>query len=310
MNADDDDLAVWGRRAWAALEAVHVPGYFSHECRDAFEAIGLTSALSYFPARAAALGAVPAEVVVATFFGFAPRLVEQAVPACWTTAPPEQVLAARHAGVTATLHRLLDPVLDDGGHDALAEANALVHTACEGLRAPGRPLYAAHAALGWPDDPLLHLWHGATLVREHRGDGHVAALVVAGLSPLQAMWTYGLTGQGVSLRFLRRTRGWTDDEWSAAADDLRDHGLVRDAEPAADGGPGGVEGSGLELTADGEELRAELEQTTDLAALEGWEHLGLEGTQRLAGLLRPLARAVVASGALKAIQPRPSQPAS
>ncbi len=300
----DDDLGLWGRRAWTALETVHVPAYFSPEGRAAVEAIGLHPQLAYFPLRAAALGPVPADVVEAVFYVFAPRLVRTAVPSCWTTAPPERVLEARLAGVGATLHRILDPLLDDAGLAGLDEAVALARKACEGLSTPGRPLYAAHAAQPWPDDPLLALWHAATLVREHRGDGHVAALTVAGLPPLEAMWTYGLTGRGTSLRFLRRTRGWTDEEWAAAADQLRQQGVVQDADPADDGMPGGVEGSGLVLTAAGEQLREELEATTALAALGAWRHLGLDGTRRLAELLRPMSRAVVASGALKAVLPR------
>ena len=296
----DDDLGLWARRAWGALESVHVPGYFSRECREAYEAIGLSAELAYFPARAAALGPVPAEVVEATFYVFAPRLVRQAVPQCWTTASPERVLEARLAGVGATLHRLLDPAVEATGADALYEAVGLARRACEGLASPGRALYAAHAALPWPDDPLLQLWHAATLVREHRGDGHVAALTVAGLSPLEAMWTYGLTGSGTSLRFLRRTRGWTDAEWDEAAGRLREQGVVEPA-PTLEGG---VEGSGLVLTAAGEQLRGELEATTDLSALAGWQQLGLDGTRRLAELVRPYTKAIVDAGALKAVQPR------
>lgn len=300
----DDDLGLWSRRAWTALETLHVPAYFSPEGREANEAIGLHPQLAYFPTRAAALGPVSAAVVEATFFVFAPRLVRLAVPACWTSASPERVLEARLVGVAGTLHRVLDPLLQEAGADALEEAVALARKACDGLSAPGRPLYAAHAAQPWPDDPLLALWHAATLVREHRGDGHVAALTVAGLSPLAAMWTYGLTGSGTSLRFLRRTRGWTDEEWAAAADQLREQGVVQDAEPADDGTPGGLEASGLVLTAAGEQLREELEATTDLAAIGAWQHLGIDGTRRLAELLRPMRRAIVASGALKAVLPR------
>ncbi len=291
-----DDLALWARRAWAALETVHVPGYFSAPCREEYKALGLRPSLAYFPVRAAAMGPVPAEVVEATFYVFAPRLVRQVLPECWAIAAPAQVLRARHAGVAATLHGLLDPVLAELPDGQLSEAVDLARRACEGLSAPGRPLYAAHASLAWPADPLMQLWHASTLVREHRGDGHVAALVTAGISPLQAMLTYGLTGSGVSLTFLRRSRGWTDAEWDECGQLAVERGLVERVE-------GGVEDSGFALTDAGRRLRTDLESATDRSALVGWAHLGATGTRRLAELLRPLSKAVLASGALAAVQP-------
>ena len=293
----DTDLVTWGRRAWSALEALHVPPYFSAATREACTGLGLHPQLSYFALRSAAMGPVPAEVVEATFYVFAPRAVRQAVPACWEVASPEQVLVARYDAAERTLHEVLDDVVEQQGVD-LDELAGLARRACEGLSAPGRPLYAGHASLPWPQSPLMQLWHAATLLREHRGDGHVAALVTAGLDPIEAMLTYGLTDGPVSLRFLRRSRGWTDAEWLEAAERLRDHGLVAEAPPGPDGEPGGVQGSGLALTPAGASLREELEASTDLAALSGWKHLGEHDTRRLASAARPLAAAVVASGAL------------
>ena len=272
-----DELVLWGRRAWAALEAVHVVPTFSRETRTAFTELGLHPGLAYFPARSAALGPVPAEVTVATFYVFAPRLVSRALPAAWSTASPERVVRARYAAAAATLHRLLDPV---AAPDDLAEAVRLARTACAGLSAAGRPLYAGWASLPWPDEPLLELWHAATLLREHRGDGHVAALLHAPLDPVEALLTAGLAGTG--LPFSRATRGWTDDEWRAAEDRLRERELVDD-----DG-----------LTVAGRAVRVEVEARTDAAALAGWRHLGLDGTRRLAQLVRPWQQLVLASGEL------------
>jgi hypothetical protein len=291
------DLETWAQRAWGALELLHVPGYFSVESREQYKALGLHPGLAYFPVRSAALGAVPAEVVEATFYVFAPRQVRKVLPECWSGVTPEQVLAARHEGVRLTLHRILDETLAQGPDGALDEAVQLARQACEGLTSPGRSLYAAHAALPWPDEPLLQLWHAATLVREHRGDGHVAALLTAGLSPVEAMWTYGLAdGPGVTLGFLRASRGWTEAEWQEAADRLMEQDLVEAAQD------GGVRGSGLRLTDSGRTLREELEETTKLSALDGWAHLGLDGTRRLAELLNPLRRSVIASGVLAPTQ--------
>ncbi|GAA4351417.1 SCO6745 family protein [Angustibacter luteus] len=297
-STDELDLDGWAQRAWACLEMLHVPGYFSAECRTQYKALGLHPGLAYFPVRAAAMGPVPAEVVEATFYVFAPRRVRMIVPECWQQASPEQVLAARHEGVQQTLHAILDETLAAAPEGALDEAVALVRQACEGLTAPGRPLYAGHASLPWPDDPLLQLWHAATLLREHRGDGHVAALLTAGLSPLDAMWTYGLADTGgPTLHFLQQSRGWTEAEWQESADRLMEQDLIGNADGAGEAA-GGVQGSGLELTASGRELRTELEETTQLSALDGWAHLGLDGTRRLAELLNPLRRSVIASGVL------------
>lgn len=295
-----DELTTWGRRAWAALEAVHVPAYFSPESREEYKAIGLRPALAYFPVRAAAMGAVPAEVVEATFYVFAPSVVRLVVPECWDSVTPERVLDARHRSVSRTLHRLLDPVVESVGPDVLDDAVDLARRACEGLVAPGRPLYAGHASLSWPDDPLMRLWHAATLVREHRGDGHVAALVTYGLGPLEAMVTSLLAGSVVTESFLRRSRGWTDAQWDAARGALAERGLVERAvettvENAVDGS-----GGSWRLTDAGRDLRAAVETATDRGVQSAWQHLGLEGTRRLASLLRPFSAAVTESGALAA----------
>jgi hypothetical protein len=272
-----DDLTTWGRRAWAALEAVHVVPTFSAETRTAFAELGLHPGLAYFAARSAALGPVPAEVTTATFYVFAPRLVARALPEAWSVAAPARIVQARYASASATLHRLLDPV---AAPDDVAEAARLARTACAGLTPAGRPLYAGWASLPWPDEPLLQLWHAATLLREHRGDGHVAALLHAPLGPVEALLTAGLAGTG--LPFSRATRGWSDEEWRVAEARLRDRELVDD------------EG----LTAAGRALRADIEARTDAAALAGWHHLGLAGTRRLAQLVRPWQQRVLASGEL------------
>jgi hypothetical protein len=272
-----EELTLWGRRAWAALESVHVAPTFSHETRTAFTKLGLHPKLAYFPARAAALGPVPAAVTTATFYVFAPRLVSRALPDAWSTASPEQIVRARYAAAYATLHRLLGPL---AAPDDLAEAVRLARTACEGLSPEGRPLYAGWSSLPWPDEPLQQLWHAATLLREHRGDGHVAALLHAPLDPVEALLTAGLAGTG--LPFYRATRGWTDEEWQAAEARLRDRELVDD-----DG-----------LTPAGRALRADVEARTDAAALAGWRHLGAIGTRRLAQLARPWQQHVLASGEL------------
>ncbi len=145
----------------------------------------------------------------------------------------------------------------------------------------GRPLYAAHADLAWPEDDLLGLWHAATLIREHRGDGHVAVLQQAGVDPVEAT-VLGGAWSG-TMRFLRKTRGWSDEEYAAASDRLRERGLLDDAG---------------EFTAQGRSFRQQIEDDTDRLAVEGWAAVGPERTARLHELVKPLREAVTASDVL------------
>lgn len=285
-----DDAVRRSRQAWSALEVLHVVGYFAPEPREQYQALGLRPSLAYFAARSAALGPVPAEVTTALFYVFSPDLVAAALPAAWATAAPARVLEARHAGVSATLHRLLDDVADPA---EVAEAGELALSACSALSTAGRALFAAHSSLPVPADPLLRLWHAATLLREHRGDGHVAALVHSGLDPLEALVTSGaVTGW---TPFLRTSRGWTPEQWQQAEVRLVDRGLL--APPV---GHEGVDAQPAQhvLTDAGLRVRAAVEAQTDLAALEGWTALGATGTARLVQLVRPWRDVVLASGVL------------
>jgi hypothetical protein len=267
-------LVVASRRAWAGLEALHIVGYFADEPRARYVELGLHPNLSYFPARAAAMGAVGPEVTFASFYVFAPWLHHKALPAAWAIASPEQVVAARRDGVREALARVV-------GSPHVAEPLAIARRVTEGLSPSGRPLYAAHAGLDWPDEDLLALWHAAGLVREHRGDGHVAVLTAAGIAPLEAIVLDGAWSD--RRRFLRATRGWSEQELADAASGLVDRGWL-----TSDG----------DLTPEGREVRADVEDRTDRAALAGWEHIGLEATERLADLVAPLRATIVDSGLL------------
>lgn len=276
MTAPADPLPRLAHRCWRSLESLHVGVYFSADAAKEYEALGVSGRAGYFASRGAALGQVPADVVTATFYVWSPTLVATLWPRAWQATDPVSMTAARHRGVTA----MLAPALD--GHD-LAEPLALAREACAGLTSPGRALYAAHAAQDEPQGDLLGLWHAATLVREHRGDGHNALLLAAGLGPIEAMWLHG-TSTG-TLDFLRDTRGWAEEDWAAAADRLRDRGLMD-----ADGG----------LSDAGTDLKKDVEQQTGRLAEEGWRHLGAEGCARLDELLQPLRTAVRDAGVLPA----------
>ncbi|NYF57144.1 SCO6745 family protein [Micromonospora purpureochromogenes] len=274
------------RAAWRRAEPIHAMIYFAPEARQRYDALGLDGLTGYFASRAAAFGAVPAEPVIATFFNFKPALVRAALPAAWERVEPPAVLRARLDAADAALSRAFSAL--EGAAAAVAEAAELARraaeSACEQL--PGRPLFAAHAALPWPDEPHLVLWHAQTLLREFRGDGHVNALVVAGVDGLDALVLHAATGD-VPVRFLLRSRGWTGDEWAAAVDGLRSRGLLADGDA-----------DDLTLTEAGRELRQSVEDRTDALAEPAYRVLGEDGCARLAEAARPLSRAVVDAGLL------------
>src|SRR6476469_10021563 len=171
------------RRMHRVIEPVHAMIYFAPEEQEEYEALGLSGmAELYFPSRAAALGVVPWQVVQATFFGFSPLAVQFGIAEAWTKTTPQDVIAARFRGVDGALRRIAPDLMGDVG-----AALDLVRAATEGCAPPGRPLYAAHAALPEPTEPHLALWHGLSLLREYRGDGHIAALVSAEVSAPQAL---------------------------------------------------------------------------------------------------------------------------
>ena len=271
-----DPLPRLAHRCWKVMEALHAGIYFSPDAAREYEQLGVSGRAGYFASRGAAFGTVPAGVVDATFYVWSPTLVAKLWPRAWEATDPQSMTAARHRGVRA----MLEPALADLD---LARPLALAQEACAGLTAPGRALYAAHAAQPVPDDDVTALWHAATLLREHRGDGHVAVLLAAGLGPVEAMWLHG--AYSGTLDFLRASRGWADEDWAAAADRLRERGLM-DAE---DG-----------LTDAGSDLKKEVERQTGLRAEEGWRHLGADGCARLDEALAPVKEALVAAEVLPA----------
>lgn len=262
------------RACWAVLEPIHAFGYFAPQPTAAYVALGLRPKLSYFAARSAAFGPVGPEVTIATFYVFAPWLVQKALPASWEVATPEQVQKARREGMYAALHEVL-------GEPDVTEAVDIARRVCDGLTAHGRPIYAAHSSLDWPDDDLLALWHAATLIREHRGDGHVSVLHAAELDPVESVVLGGLFSS--STGFLKATRGWSDEEWAEGEERLKERGLL-----TADG----------ELSGAGRETRQEIERRTDLLATEGWAHAGDEASRRLRELVAPLREKVLATDLL------------
>jgi hypothetical protein len=205
------------RRLWEGVEPIHCVAYFAPEAVEAYRDAGLKGYwMGYFGSRAAALGPVSAPVVQAIFYNFAPRMVARSIPDAWRFAAPEKILAARLAGADAALRRLLR----DADAGVVEEAETLARRLCDALPVEGRTLFAAHAALPWPESAHLRLWHAATLLREHRADGHFAALLAEGVDGCEALVLQVGSGR-VPRENLEPHRGWTDEEWVAVQGWLR-----------------------------------------------------------------------------------------
>ncbi|MFB4294038.1 hypothetical protein ACBI99_40830 [Nonomuraea sp. ATR24] len=269
------------RSMWHQLEPVHAIVYFSPEAFEEAAALGYDVESrwpAYFAYRLAPLGAVGARSAASACYSFSTAMVAEHVPAAWETASPADVLRARLTAVDRTYRTLLGDALDGA---ELAEAAELAGRAARSVTAAGRPLAAANMDLPWPDEPHLALWHAATVLREHRGDGHLAALLAAGLDPCESLVSFAAIGAAPVENFAGR--GWSAEEWAAARDRLAARGLVDDA--------------GL-ATARGRELRDQVERMTDELAAGPWRELGEEGAMRLAKLIGPVLGPVFGSGLL------------
>ncbi|MFI9106548.1 hypothetical protein ACIGXA_39235 [Streptomyces fildesensis] len=269
------------RQMWHLLEPVHAVLYYAPEVFEEMEALGYDIGErwpSYFALRAAPLGAPGAHQVASAFYSFNPHMVAEHIPAAWDVAAPEKVLAARTRGVDRAYRALIGERITS---PELVEVAALARRAAQAAPIGGRPLAAANAALPWPHEPHLVLWHAATILREHRGDGHLAALLAAGLDPVEALVSFAAIGAAPAEVFA--SRGWSEQEWSAARERLNVRGLL-DADGA--------------VTDAGRALRAEVEHRTDELAAAPWHALGAEDTARLADLLGPLWLEVLSSGML------------
>ena len=263
------------RQFWQRLETIHAVTYFAPESIDAAKTAGLRGFwMGYFGFRAAPLGAVSAGVVEATFAGFAPTMVQRAVPDAWTFADPSTLLRARSRAAAAVLRRV-DSTVES---TATAVNEQLAAVVAEG-NLIARPLFAANRDIEPMDDPVEQLWQHCTTLREHRGDGHLIALAAAGVDGCEAQRLF-LAGSDADEHVLLDNRGWSADEWTAASVRLTTRGLLLNGR----------------LSAVGRELRESVEATTDDLAMQPFT-LGLSEAERhrLLTTLTPLATAVTSS---------------
>jgi hypothetical protein len=274
------------RKTWRTAEPLHGFIYFAPEADERYRAAGLEPGqMGYFASRGAVLGAVPAEVVIATFFNFWPGLVRPVIPKAWSLASIDAILAARLDAADAALRRGLGD--DACASPEMVELAGLLRRAAEAAceRPEGRPLFAAHTAQPWPEEPHLVVWWAETLLREFRGDAHIAALVGEGVTAPEALVIHAATGD-VPAVALKITRAWPAEDWADAERSLADRGWL---DPAGDSPV---------LTADGIDHRQRVEDLTDVGALPAYEVLGQDGCERVRALARPFSRAVVDAGLL------------
>ncbi len=265
---------VTARQLWTRLETIHAVTYFAPESRAAADACGLRGFwMGYFAFRAAPLGAVGPEVVTDAFFNFAPGMVARAIPDAWERARPEVLLSARRVAAAAALRRHTPTVADV---DTAVVAALIDASYAPADTAADLPLYAANRALASPTDLVEMLWQLCTVLREHRGDAHVAALRAAALDGAEAHLLLA-ADQGVPEALLRDNRGWSAMEWEMARAALLNRGLV-----AVTGG----------VTPDGRALRAAIEAATDARAAEAFGGVDTDAVLRV---LDPVARAIVAA---------------
>ena len=271
------------RRFFDRLEPVHAVTYFAPEARAALDGLGFRGFwMGYFAARSAPLGVVPAELVTAAFYNFAPERVAKAIPAAWDFATPADALRVRQESAVAALRRC-----GVGDDDDVGAAADLAAKAARTAPLDGRPLFAANVALEWPEEPVAKLWHAVTLLREQRGDGHIAVLATLGISGRESNVLHAAAGR-VPKQFIMRSRDYDDAQWNRLRDGLIGRGLL-------DGDDN--------LTDAGRELKQRLEDTTDSLALSALAALDDDEVETLFQSLTPITRKVVSAGDVPSATP-------
>jgi hypothetical protein len=231
--------------------------------------------MGYFASRAAALGPVSAEVVIATFYNFHPDMVRRSIPDAWSFSTPERVLKARMQVADSGLRKAMGDLNDP---PTIAPIADLAWRAVDAADISGRPLFAAHRALPRSTEPHLSLWQATTCLREHRGDGHVATLVTEGVSGLEAHVLME-AADVIPGDMQRSSRGWSEQEWEQAVATLESRGILHSGS----------------LTEEGAALRTRIEGRTDELALEPWVRVGPDVYTEFVDGMEPLTNAILAS---------------
>lgn len=266
------------RRMSRLVEPIHLVTYLSPEPDEAFGPLGLRNTWDcYFAGRAAPLGLAPAGVVHAVFYNFADGEVARHIPRVWDTVTPEAALAARERGSVAALRRILGDLADA---PELARAAESAVKAAVSAPTEGRILYAALRTLPVPEEPVARLWHAATLLREHRGDGHIAALVTEGIGGTEAHVLHALSMDLPAEKY-GRVHHLPAEQLAAVIDGMRGRGLI--------------DGSGW-LSDAGRACKARIEALTDELAAPPYEALERRELEQLIADLEPISAVLEAAG--------------
>jgi hypothetical protein len=228
------------RRLRDAIEPIATICYWSEPAYDAYAALGLDFLQGYVWSRGCVLGEPDGSVVAAAFGVFEPGLIGQLYDAARAAAGLADIRAAREAGAVTALRTVL------GAPEQVAEVTGALRRAAEAMDTAGRPLFAGLAGMPWPADELGRLWHACAMLRELRGDSHLAACMAAGLTGLEANILTELQ-VGWPLHSYTATRGWPPEAMNLATISLRERGLIGDDA----------------LTGAGASLRADIEEATD-----------------------------------------------
>ncbi len=266
------------RRLFDLVEPIGVIPYSADEPNEAMFALGFTNYWdTYFAGRAAPLGSsVPAEVVHALFYSFAPGEVARHIPKVWSTTTPQAAIAARQEGCATALRHILGDLVDTPGFTRAAD---LLTKAATSAPLEGRPMYAALRTLPVPEEPVARLFHAASLVREHRGDGHVSALMAEGIGGLEAHVLLALD-QGIPAPTFGRIHHLPSTQLSDLIDAMKDRGLVEDE---------------ATFTPAGRQAKDRVEALTDELAVAPYEALETAELDELMAALGPLAQRLVAA---------------
>jgi hypothetical protein len=266
------------RRLFGLVEPIHLVTYFAEEPTAALMALGCRNYWDgYFAGRAAPLGRAPAEVIHAIFYNFADGEVARHIPRVWDTATPEAALAAREQGSVAALNRILGDLTSTEG---LARAAELAATAATSAPPEGRALYAGLRALPVPAEPVARLWHAATLLREHRGDGHVAALVTEQIAGTEAHVLHALS-EGIPAEKFGRVHHLPAARLAAVVAGMRARGLIDDSGWLSDAG---------------RQTKQRIESLTDDLAAPAYDSLSPGELDQLIADLEPITAALDAAG--------------
>ena len=271
-------MGLLARKMFGLVEPIGVVPYSTEEPNEAMFALGFTNYCdTYFAGRAAPLGSsVPAEVVHALFYNFAPGEVARHIPKVWETTTPEDAIAARQKGCVNALRRILGGLVDTSD---FARAVELLTKAATSAPLEGRPMYAALRTLPMPEQPVARLFHAASLLREHRGDGHVAALMAEGIGGLEAHVLLAID-MGIPAPAFGRIHHLPAAQLTGLIDGMKTRGLIKDE---------------ATFTPTGRQAKDRVEALTDELATVPYEVLETAELDELIAALQPLARQLIAA---------------